>query len=109
MHFDFYDEPCAACSFVVLQSWYRLSRLQRTLVLSLVLLCLLCSFYVLPLMFEDIEDTSIEISQLAGRQKSVHGSVQHISLEEEEKLNKVKETARQRLEDMMVSLPCSVR
>ena len=92
--------------FVLLQSWNRLSRLQRTIILSLVVLCLLCSAYVLPLLFEDIEDTSVEVSRLAGRQKALHGDVQHMSLEEEEKLSKVKETAHQRLKNMVVSWPC---
>ena len=99
-----------------MQSWHRLSRLQRTMVLSVLVLCLLCSAYVLPLWFEDLEDTSAEMGRLAGRQKSLHGPAQHMSLEEEEKLgapipkpgvlSEVEGRAQKRLEDMVVSSAC---
>ncbi|KAK7095421.1 endoplasmic reticulum mannosyl-oligosaccharide 1,2-alpha-mannosidase-like isoform X2 [Littorina saxatilis] len=93
-----------------LRSWYRLSRLQRTLILSVLVLMLLCSAYVVPLWFVDIEDTSAEFGKKAGRQKSLYGDVIHMTLEEEErlamnaesadKLMALKRKARERLDNM---------
>ncbi|KAL8606289.1 hypothetical protein ACOMHN_024185 [Nucella lapillus] len=97
-----------------LRSWYRLSRLQRTILLSLVILCLLCSAYFLPLWFEDIEDNSAEEAGRSGRRhKPDHPDEEeeerHMSLEEEEKLHadkaggilpELKDKSAQRLNDL---------
>lgn len=68
----------------LLRSWWRLSRLQRTLILSVVVLTLLCSAYFLPLMFEDLEGKSAELDHFSGRQKGGHHEVEQMSLKEEE-------------------------
>lgn len=100
--------------FFILKSWWRLSRLQRFIILSILIIALMTSVYLIPSWFDDLEgQASSDVDSVLNRRNynrqesavvNMNKQDEDIEKEKIEKIDILKDQAKQLLKNLGVSL-----
>lgn len=100
--------------FFFLKSWWRLSRLQRFIILSILIIALMTSVYLIPSWFDDLEgQASSDVDSVLNRRNynrqesavvNMNKQDEDIEKEKIEKIDILKDQAKQLLKNLGVSL-----